>query len=160
MAGNEKFNRLAVNHKTIQTLTLPPMPVFDRALIAKNQYLVPFFEKYEQEMRKWVEQVNYVLNQTLVPIKHLQQQIEDSSTSTVTETVVQVPTSSSGSSSSTPSSPGIQLGDTVVSETSFGQSPSAGSSSMASRADHTHGTPNTPVTAAADDPIPYAIALG
>lgn len=45
---------------------------------------------------------------------------------------------------------------TVVSETSFGQASSAGTSSNFSRADHTHGTPTNPVPAheAAGDPHP------
>jgi hypothetical protein len=45
-------------------------------------------------------------------------------------------------------------GGTVVSETSFGQSATAGATTAYSRADHTHGTPVNPVTAhvAAADP--------
>jgi len=35
-------------------------------------------------------------------------------------------------------------GDTVVAETNFGQSPTAGSEAAYSRKDHTHGTPDTP----------------
>lgn len=41
---------------------------------------------------------------------------------------------------------GPALGDSVTSETSFGQSPSAGASTEASRADHTHGTPAEPTS--------------
>lgn len=44
-----------------------------------------------------------------------------------------------------PSIPEGDLADTVVEETSFGQSPSPGSSTKAARADHTHGTPEFPV---------------
>lgn len=43
-------------------------------------------------------------------------------------------------------------GDTVATETSFGQSSSAGASSDYSRKDHTHGTPAKQITVSADEP--------
>ncbi len=46
----------------------------------------------------------------------------------------------------TPSGAGVP-GNTVVNETSFGQSPVAGSSIEYSRKDHTHGSPTDPVPA-------------
>lgn len=44
-------------------------------------------------------------------------------------------------------------GDTVVSETSAGQSPAAGSASAYSRSDHTHGTPSAPSVPSAGDSV-------
>lgn len=41
---------------------------------------------------------------------------------------------------------GMPAGDSVVYETSFGQSPASGISNLYSRADHTHGTPSAPAS--------------
>lgn len=41
---------------------------------------------------------------------------------------------------------GMPAGDSVVYETSFGQSPASGVSNLYSRADHTHGTPSAPAS--------------
>ena len=55
---------------------------------------------------------------------------------------------------------GAPAGNTVVSETSFGQAPNKGTNTQYSRRDHTHGSPADPVpshAAAADPHSPYAL---
>ncbi len=55
---------------------------------------------------------------------------------------------------------GAPAGNTVVSETSFGQAPDKGTNTQYSRRDHTHGSPADPVpahAAAADPHSPYAL---
>ncbi len=55
---------------------------------------------------------------------------------------------------------GVPAGNTVVSETSFGQAPNKGTNTQYSRRDHTHGTPTDAVPAheaGADPHSPYAL---
>jgi hypothetical protein len=47
----------------------------------------------------------------------------------------------------------VQLGDTVVAETQFGLEPDAGTSNLASRADHTHGSPDDPDVGGANETV-------
>lgn len=55
---------------------------------------------------------------------------------------------------------GAPAGNTVISETSFGQAPNKGANTQYSRRDHTHGSPTDPVpahAAAADPHSPYTL---
>lgn len=66
---------------------------------------------------------------------------------TGTPSAGQVPVATSATQAQWAAPPPGTLATTVVSETSFGQAASAGSSPEAARADHTHGTPADPVPA-------------
>ena len=56
--------------------------------------------------------------------------------------------------------PGTEPGDTVTSETAFGQAASAGESLLYSRADHTHGTPPLPPAAQPGNTVVSETAFG
>jgi hypothetical protein len=58
----------------------------------------------------------------------------------------------------TASAGGAVPGDTVASETAFGQSEDAGKAEEYSRADHTHGTPPDPIPAHQTDPKAHTLA--
>src|SRR5207248_1636553 len=55
---------------------------------------------------------------------------------------------------------GVVLGNTVVTEVAFDQPPDGGTATVASRADHTHGTPLMPVVPAPGDTVVTEIAFG
>lgn len=155
MAENASLNRMAISRKTVASITLPDFPKFDAKIRKSLPHLAAVFDAYEAAMAQWRENAQYVLNQSINALKHA----EEESTVTETETVVQTST--------------VAAGNSVVAETVFGIAPSAGGSSEFARSDHSHGTPPDPIIAhtahpnphpqyltSAEDPIPYALALG
>lgn len=151
--ASSSLRRMAIRREASNALQIPPFPGLPNAIVKRFPYEMQEFDNYRRLVEEWRLQVQSILDQAIMALKL------DRDTTTITdeeeETATVVP---SAPVTPAPSSSGPSPGNTVVTEVGYGQMATAGTSLLYSRSDHTHGTP--PAPGAADDPIPYAIALG
>jgi len=129
------LRRQAVSKQAVEPVTLPTPPRFPEALRRIFAKHAGEFDKYDKDMLKWRDEAQYILYQALQALKLDRSVIEQIITEIAASVVV---------------------GAGVIAETNFGQAPNEGASALASREDHTHGTPANPLPGhvAAPDPHP------